>query len=359
MNLELLRQLGQRRSSVGIVLLMALVVISVGLGSRTDRALSQTCDGPGYDTSHILVKVKPDASEESVQRIRGLNGEGKESPLAPTTISNWWVVGVPEGLTVTEAVELYKADPDVEYAEPDYIIRIPEDPCLQPKADIGLPKVTDSPDPVRRGENLTYTMALTNSGPSAAIDTILWTRVPEGSRYVSSHLVVGSSERTCPPDEAGKVECQIGELAAGKEATLTMVVHPTKVGRLYNTVDAYAANDIGGYSTEPTYVTEVLPPERCTVVGTEGADELVGRPGPDVICGFGGDDHIYGEGGKDLINGGRDSDFIVGGSGGDEIFGGRGPDRLNSRDGVRGNDVVRGGLGRDTISSDTGDRARD
>jgi len=87
-------------------------------------------------------------------------------------------------------------------------------------------------------------------------------------------------------------------------------------------------------------------PERCTIVGTDGADRIVGTEGPDVICGLGGNDVIVGGGGDDVIVGGPGDDRIVGGSGDDMLLGGEGRDRLS---GGTGADVLMGEEDRDSL----------
>ena len=90
----------------------------------------------------------------------------------------------------------------------------------------------------------------------------------------------------------------------------------------------------------------------CTIVGTDGPDELVGTPGDDVICGFGGDDVIDGGGGDDVIVGGEGVDRLQGGVGDDVLYGGPGNDLLF---GHLGDDVLVGGLGDDAMRGGEGD----
>ena len=99
----------------------------------------------------------------------------------------------------------------------------------------------------------------------------------------------------------------------------------------------------------------------CTIIGTEGDDNLVGTSGDDVICGLGGNDVINGRGGNDEIRGGAGGDVINGGAGDDTIRGGSGNDRINGNAGddtIRGDagvDTIRGGKGDDTIYGGAGD----
>jgi Ca2+-binding RTX toxin-like protein len=122
----------------------------------------------------------------------------------------------------------------------------------------------------------------------------------------------------------------------------------------------------------------LLSRQKCTILGTPGADRITGSKGNDVICGLGGNDKIKGRGGKDVIDGGGGKDRLAGngkvdtivglagkdrlkggpgrdrvgaGKGGDNLAGNGGNDRLS---GSTGNDRLAGGAGRDRINGGPG-----
>jgi glucose/arabinose dehydrogenase len=70
----------------------------------------------------------------------------------------------------------------------------------------------------------------------------------------------------------------------------------------------------------------IPPPEACTIMGTDGNDQLRGTGGDDVICGRGGNDRIVGLAGDDLLAGGPGADELIGSAGADVIQGGDGAD---------------------------------
>lgn len=84
---------------------------------------------------------------------------------------------------------------------------------------------------------------------------------------------------------------------------------------------------------------------RCTIVGTQHADELFGTHGADVICGRGGDDYISAGGGDDIVYGGAGNDVVDGRGGQDSVWGGIGNDDLWG-------EVVVGGRGSDFCPDD-------
>ena len=92
----------------------------------------------------------------------------------------------------------------------------------------------DSPDPVLVGDQLSYSVTVTNNGPSTA------TNVRISALWNAPFTVnaTGQSQGTC---EAGVVLlCSLGSLASGGTATVTIVGTPTSVGVLTKTVTVQA-----------------------------------------------------------------------------------------------------------------------
>ena len=82
-------------------------------------------------------------------------------------------------------------------------------------ADLSITK-SDSPDPVTAGATLTYTLTVTNNGPSDATGVIVTDPLPAGITLVSATASPGSC--------GGAVSCNLGTLASGASATITIVV---------------------------------------------------------------------------------------------------------------------------------------
>ncbi|HMI81164.1 MAG TPA: hypothetical protein VK480_05195 [Solirubrobacterales bacterium] len=231
---------------------------------------------------------------------------------------------------------------------------------------------TDSPDPVRVGSNLTYTIGVENLGPEPATGVTVTDDLPKGVDLVSASGPSGACAA-----QKGKVTCTVGSLKpsgvnyGGAPVTITIVVVPRSAGTIRNTAtvkgdqkDPVSGND------KATASTRVLGPPSCrgvaaTITGTAGNDVLPGTPGPDVIVALGGNDRIVSRAGKDLICAGGGSDYVSTGTAGDRVFAGAGPDRLLGRGGPDllkgsgGNDVLKGGGGGDRLRGGRGvDRCR-
>ncbi len=91
-------------------------------------------------------------------------------------------------------------------------------------ADLSITK-TDSPDPVTAGNNLTYTITVTNNGPDAA-STVSWSdTLPAGTTFVSQPAVAGWSCTLPSVGAGGTVTCSNPSFAVGSAVfTLTVKV---------------------------------------------------------------------------------------------------------------------------------------
>jgi uncharacterized repeat protein (TIGR01451 family) len=118
-------------------------------------------------------------------------------------------------------------------------LQTPEVPTA---ADLALTK-TDSPDPVRVGSTLTYSITVTNTGPDPATGAIVTDTLSSGVTFVSS----SASQGTC--SGTSTVSCKLGTLAKGATARVTILVTPTAAGGIRNTAR------VTGTETDPTPAT--------------------------------------------------------------------------------------------------------
>lgn len=253
------------------------------------------------------------------------------------------------------------------------------------RADLAIVK-TDSPDPVTAGQDVVYTLSVSNSGPDEATDVKATDALPAGMNFKAA-----GTSANCVND-AGTVTCDFGSIASGAAPeTAQIVVTATTSGAIINTAtvqgaeaDSASGNNSSAATTQvnaapgggpgpprptpgpgpdpgpgPTPTPDPgpspgpdpdpdpgpTPDPDPTIVGTGGADKLIGTPGDDVIDGMGGKDEIEGGGGDDIILGGGSADRIAGNGGDDQLFGGK------------GNDVLRGGVGDDQLEGNSGNDA--
>jgi uncharacterized repeat protein (TIGR01451 family) len=239
-------------------------------------------------------------------------------------------------------------------------------------ADLSLTK-SDSPDPVVENGALTYTLEVDNAGPDPATNVVVSDDLPSQVDPVSAEPSAGNCEV-----QGKKVTCELGTLASGASATVTIEVSAKKAGLITNEAEVQSEVEdpqtANNRDTENTTVTAAPAAATCkkkaaTIEGTDAGETLTGTDGGDVIFARGGDDQVDAGGGKDLICAGDGNDLIQsadgndfvkgqGGSdtakgqlGGDTLKGNRGPDNLK---GGRGNDLLAGGKGRDRCEGGAG-----
>ena len=103
--------------------------------------------------------------------------------------------------------------------------------CAPPAADLSVTKA-DSPDPVKAGQNLTYTITVRNNGPDAATGVTLTDQLPRNAGYGSTSTTQGSC--SLKPEKL-EVACSLGTMPSGGVVTVTIVVKPNKKGQITNT----------------------------------------------------------------------------------------------------------------------------
>jgi uncharacterized repeat protein (TIGR01451 family) len=193
-------------------------------------------------------------------------------------------------------------------------------PTPQAMADLSVTN-TDSADPISTGNNLIYTITITNNGSSTATGVTLTDTLPTGATFVSATPNQGSCNGT------STLTCALGTLTNSATATVTIViVTPTAAGTISNTAsvtgDQADPNGTNNADTENTTVNVTCDGFTPTILGTPGDDVITGTSGTDIIHGLAGNDDISGLGGNDRICGGMGNDTLRGNGGNDKLNGG-------------------------------------
>jgi uncharacterized repeat protein (TIGR01451 family) len=113
----------------------------------------------------------------------------------------------------------------------------PFDTTLQERADLSVVKT--GPATGRVGVAMTYTIKVTNGGPSSATGVTMKDTLPKNAGYASSTRTQG----TCTAGK-GTVTCSLGNLAAGATATITVTVKPTAKGAAVDTATVTSTSPI-------------------------------------------------------------------------------------------------------------------
>jgi uncharacterized repeat protein (TIGR01451 family) len=94
---------------------------------------------------------------------------------------------------------------------------------VQNDADLAITKVRSPLGTINAGTNVTYTIQVTNNGPSPATGVTFTDVVPSGTTLVSQSNPAGWSCNTIPAGGTGTITCTKSSMANGGSATLTVV----------------------------------------------------------------------------------------------------------------------------------------
>ena len=125
-------------------------------------------------------------------------------------------------------------------------------------ADLVITK-TDNTDPVSAGNQLVYTITVTNQGPDAAVDVTAIDTLPNDVTFVSFNFTTGTGTVTQNP--TGVLTIDMGDLASGTSSVvdITVDVAPTATSPLNNvaTVQANPDNDPNQSNNDTNEQTDV------------------------------------------------------------------------------------------------------
>ncbi len=137
--------------------------------------------------------------------------------------------------------------------------------------------MVDSPDPVSVGANLTYTLAVTNTGPMAATGVMVTNILPASVAFVS----VTSSQGTCAQN-GGVIACNLGVVPGATNAIITIVVVPTIAGITLTNTATVSRGETDPYwgNNTATAVTTVTTPaisiaDASVIEGNVGTTNMI------------------------------------------------------------------------------------
>jgi uncharacterized repeat protein (TIGR01451 family) len=144
--------------------------------------------------------------------------------------------------------------------------------------------MSHSPEPVTLGQNLSYFINVSNSGPSTATTAMLTDTLPAGVTFVSASTSQGSCVQS-----AGTVTCNFGTFTPGGGASVTITVTPGSAGTITNTasVTADQPDTVPANNSATNLVTTVTGPP----LGTDADVRLTFSHSPDSAT-FGSDQFV-------------------------------------------------------------------
>ena len=135
-------------------------------------------------------------------------------------------------------------------------------------ADLGVTLAADQ-EPALVGQNLTYNIGVTNTGPQDATNVTLTDTLPASMTFVSAT----SSQGTC--SGTSTVTCNLGSMVSPSQASASIVVKPTQAGSITNTVSVSATEpDLATANNTASVTSTVLLPADLAVTKTASASSV-------------------------------------------------------------------------------------
>jgi uncharacterized repeat protein (TIGR01451 family) len=207
----------------------------VTVGQTLTYTLNVSNAGPSTATGTMLSdNLPPGVSFVSAQPSQGSCAGTTilSCSLGPLTVGgNASVVilvipNTPGSLTDTASVTSSVADPNA--SNNSASVTVDAVAAQQPMADLSL-ALSAAPNPVTVGQTLTYTLNVSNAGPSTATGTVLSDSLPTGTTFVSAQPSQGGCSGTTV------LTCSLGTLAIGGNASVVILVIPNTPGSLTDT----------------------------------------------------------------------------------------------------------------------------
>jgi uncharacterized repeat protein (TIGR01451 family) len=137
---------------------------------------------------------------------------------------------------------------------------------VAPEVDLAV-SVTDAPDPVRVGSNVTYTVTVTNRGPEAALNAVLTNRLSAGLSFVSAATTLGA----CAHQGGGVVVCDFDLLT--NRASVTVAVVATVTTTLSQSLAATVSGAVAELLATNNTATAITAVDAVADVGVLVADQ--------------------------------------------------------------------------------------
>ena len=229
------------------------VLLGDGKGSFGSRTDFPAGNGPiSVTTGDFNLDAKLDLAIANVvsNDVSVLLGDGAGSFNSPLSFA---VANLPDSVTVADFDGDGRPDIATADANPGQVSVL-----LDSSSDLAI-TMSDSPDPVVTGNNVTYSITVTNKGAAAASDVSVTDTLSAGANFVSAV----SSQGSCI-ESAGTVTCNIGALAKDANANITILVTATTAGTITNTASVISGVcDPNADNNTVTQETTVNSPNKC------------------------------------------------------------------------------------------------
>lgn len=227
---------------------------SVSAGANLTYALTVANNGPQFGSGVTvsdtlpggvtLVSVTPSQGSCAGTTTVTCN-LGLIPPPSPATVA---IVVTPTGArSLSDSASVTESGPSTDPSSANNSVSLNATAVAQVNADLAI-SLSDSPDPVTAGHDITYTAVATNMGPGVVNPVTLTDTLPPGVTLVSATPTQGSCSSSTTAAAATSVSCSFGSVASGGKATTTIVATPGVPGTLSDTA-AVSGNAVDSVSS--------------------------------------------------------------------------------------------------------------
>ncbi len=247
-------------------------------GNNLTYTMSVTNDGPSTATNVVLSDTLPaGVTFGSVTSTVGTGTQaagvvtvniGTLAPAASATVTLIVGVNANAAATLSNTATVTATETDTDPTDNSATTTT----ATQKQIDLAITKV-DTADPIIAGQNLTYTITVTNNGPSDATGVTVTDALPTGLTFVSATPSQGTATNT-----GNNINAALGNIANGANATITVIatVAATAVGTLNNTATVTGnETDTNTTNNSDSETTTVNRQVDVRVTKTDSADPVI------------------------------------------------------------------------------------
>ncbi|HKQ99768.1 MAG TPA: PQQ-dependent sugar dehydrogenase [Pyrinomonadaceae bacterium] len=234
-------QAAQATADFSVTATPATRTVAPGSGAAYDLTVTPTSGFTGQVTLGISGLPTGASANFNPTSVSIMDANAKSSTLTVTTSAGTPVGTYPLTVTATNGSTQHTTVVSLKVVTPT-------------SADISL-TATGSPNPAAVATALSYRLTATNNGPATATSVSLTDNLPATVSFVSAATTQGSCAGT------GPVICNLGSLASGASAVVTINVTPNTPGQITNTASVSATEADSDNSNNTVSVNTVVDPQ--------------------------------------------------------------------------------------------------